>query len=167
MYYLDGMKIPKIYLETTIFNFPFVDDAPDLRAETIRLFRDIEAGKFIPYTSEYVVQELERTQNVEKLEKMKNLIIDYDVEVLPMNENAEQLAKIYIKEGIIKEKKGEDAIHIATATIANLDFIVSLNFQHIVKHKTIIQTEIINAREGYKRVFIYTPAEVTGYEENT
>jgi len=35
------MKIPRIYLETTIFNFPFVDDAPDLRAGTIRLFRDI------------------------------------------------------------------------------------------------------------------------------
>jgi len=48
--------------------------------------------------------------------------------------------------------------NIAAATIAVLDFIISLNFSHIVKHKTIIQTEIINAREGFKRVFIYTPS---------
>jgi len=29
------MKIPKIYLETTIFNFPFADDALDLRDYTL------------------------------------------------------------------------------------------------------------------------------------
>jgi len=57
-------------------------------------------------------------------------------------------------------------VHIAAATVASLDFIVSLNFRHIVKHKTIIETEIINAREGFKRVFIHTPAEVINHEEN-
>jgi hypothetical protein len=47
-----------------------------------------------------------------------------------------------------------------------MDMIVSLNFQHIVKHKTIIETEIINAREGYRRIFIHTTAEVTDYDQN-
>jgi len=50
------------------------------------------------------------------------------------------------------------------ATVTGLDFIISLNFRHIVKHKTIIQTEIIYAREGFKRVFIYTPAEVIDHD---
>jgi len=59
-----------------------------------------------------------------------------------------------------------DALHIAAVTVAGLDFIVSLNFRHIVKRKTIIETEIINAREGFRRVFIHTPAEVIDYAEN-
>jgi len=61
-------------------------------------------------------------------------------------------------------KYAADALHIAAATIAGLDFIVSLNFRHIVKHKTIIETKIINAREGFKRVFIHTPAEIIDHE---
>jgi hypothetical protein len=52
-------RIPKIYLETTMFNFPFADDAPQYRADTLRLFEEIRAGRFQPYTSEYVIRELE------------------------------------------------------------------------------------------------------------
>jgi len=161
------MRIPKIYLETTIFNFPFVNDAPDLRAYTLRLFEEIKAGKFRPFTSEYVINELENTKDAEKREKMKALIADYGVEVIPESKEAEWLAGVYVKEGIIKEKYETDALHIAMATIANLDFIISLNFKHIVKHKTIFETEVVNTREGFKRVFIHTPMEVIEYDENT
>jgi len=38
------MSKPKIYLETTIFNFPFADDAPQLREDTLKLFEEIRAG---------------------------------------------------------------------------------------------------------------------------
>jgi len=161
------MRIPKIYLETTIFNFPFVDDAPNYRADTLRLFEEIEAGKFKPYTSGYVIDELEDTKNAEKREKMKALVKNYGIEVMPANPEVRRLANLYIKEGIIPEKKGPDAIHIAAATVAGLDFIVSLNFQHIVKRKTIVETEIINAREGYRRIYIHTPMEVIEYEKDT
>ncbi len=64
------------------------------------------------------------------------------------------------------EKYATDAVHLAAAAVAGLDYIVSLNFRHIVKHKTIIESEIINAREGYRRVFVHTPAEVIDYAEN-
>ena len=73
---------------------------------------------------------------------------------------------MYVSAGIIPAKYATDALHIAAATVAGLDYIVSLNFRHIVKHKTIIETEVINAREGFKRVFIHSPAEVIGYDEN-
>jgi len=161
------MKIPKIYLETTIFNFPFVDDAPQYRADTLKLFDEIRAGRFKPYTSKYVIDELENTKDAEKMGKMKALITDYNIETMLASPEARRLADIYLKEGIIPARYGADAIHIAMATIAGLDFIISLNFRHIVRHKTIIETEIINAREGYKRVFIHTPAEVIDYAENT
>jgi hypothetical protein len=94
---------------------------------------------------------------------MKALITDYRVQVLPASDEIKRLAGVYITEGVIPERYSADALHIAAATAHNLDFIVSLNFQHIVKHKTIIETEIINAREGYRRVFIHTPAEVIDY----
>ena len=158
------MRIPDIYLETTIFNFPFANDSPQYKVDTLRLFAEIKAGKFRPFTSEYVTQELENTEDVERLKQMKALIADYEITVIPASDEIERLADVYIKAGIIPRKYETDAFHIAAATIAGFDFIVSLNFRHIVKHKTIIETEIINAREGFKRVFIHTPAEVIDHE---
>ena len=45
------MRVPKIYLETTIFNFLFVGDAPQYTADTRKLFEEIRAGKFEAFTS--------------------------------------------------------------------------------------------------------------------
>ena len=149
------LRIPAIYLETTIFNFPFADDAPQYRADTLRLFAEIKAGKFRPFTSEYVIQELEAATDSKREDRLQ-LIEEYEVEVIPASDDAERLAKLYVKERVIPEKYPTDALHIAAVTVTGLDFIVSLNFQHIVKRKTIIETEIINAREGFRRVFIHT-----------
>jgi len=159
--------MPTIYLETTIFNFPFAEDAPQYQADALQLFAEIKAGKFKAFTSEYVLDELGETKDAGKLKKMKALIEDNGIEVLPGNDEIIRLADLYVAEGVIPAKYSTDTVHIAAATIASLDFIITLNFRHIVKHKTIIQTEIINAREGFKRVFIYTPAEVIDHEENT
>jgi len=159
------MKIPTVYLETTIFNFPFADDAPQYKADTLRLFEEIKAGKFLPFTSEYVKQELKAATDSRREDRLM-LIKEYGVEIIPASEEAERIANLYIKEGVIPKKYFTDALHIAAITVAGLDFIVSLNFRHIVKRKTIIETEIINAREGFRRVFIHTPAEVIDYAEN-
>jgi len=156
-------KIPSIYLETTIFNFPFADDAPQYKTDTLQLFAEIKAGKFKAFTSKYVIQELEAATDAQR-DKRLRLIKEYGIEVIPASSEIEQLASVYIETGIIPKKHAMDAVHIAAATIAGLNYIISLNFRHIVKHKTIMETEIINAREGFKRVFIHTPMEVIEYE---
>ena len=159
------MRIPRIYLETTIFNFPFADDAPQYKADTLRLFTEIKAGKFKPFTSEYVTQELEAATDSMREDRLR-LIKEYDIEVISVSDEAERLAVAYIEAGIIPQAYGTDSFHIAAATVNALDFIVSLNFRHIVKRKTIEETELINFREGYKKIGIYSPAEVIDNNEN-
>ena len=158
------MKPLKLYLETTVFNFKFADDAPDKRQDTIKLFDEINQGKYIPYTSDYVLQELLKTEEPKKSE-MVSLIEKYKVKILETDKNAEILADKYVSENIIPKKYRVDGIHIAMATINDLDIIVSYNFQHIVKLKTIIGTESINIREGYKRIGIFSPTEVIENDE--
>ena len=158
------MRVPTIYLETTIFNFPFVDDAPQYRADTLQLFEEIKAGKFLPFTSTYVTQELEAATDTQK-EKRLRLIKEYKIEVIPASDEVKNLATAYIETGIIPPAYGTDAFHIAVATVKGLDFIVSLNFRHIVKRRTIEEAELINFREGYKRIGIYSPAEVIENEK--
>ena len=159
-----ALKKLKIYLETTVFNFVFADDAPDKKQDAIKLFDEINQGKYIPYTSEYVLQELEKAEEP-KRKQMIDLIGKHKIIFLGVDENAEILADKYVKENIIPVKYRTDGLHIAIATINDLDFIVSYNYQHIVKMKTIIGTESINLREGYKRIGIYSPTEVIENEE--
>ena len=159
------MRISAIYLETTIFNFPFADDAPQYRSDTLKLFAEIKAGNYRPLTSVYVTREFESATDALREDRLR-LIHEYGVEVIPASNEAERLARLYIAEGVIPEKFLSDALHIAAATVADLDFIVSLNFRHIVKRKTIIETEIINAREGFRRVLVHSPAEVVDHGEN-
>jgi predicted nucleic acid-binding protein len=153
------MKIPKIYLETTVFNFVFYDKEPEKQADTIKLFKEINEGKFQPFTSEYVTGELENA-SVDKRTKMVGLIAPFNVNVLKKSNEINRLAETYIIEGIIPKKHETDALHIAAATVNDLDIIVSWNFRHIVKRKTILMTESVNLRYGYKKVEIYSPSAV-------
>jgi len=79
--------------------------------------------------------------------------------------DVDKLADIYVAEGIVPTKYRDDALHIAMATITGMDIILSWNYKHIVKRKTILMTNLINAREGYKNIDIYSPSEVIENDE--
>ena len=50
------MRVPRVYLETTMLNFYFADDAPDKRQDTLQMFEEIKNGKYDPYTSFLTVE---------------------------------------------------------------------------------------------------------------
>jgi len=156
------MRIPKVYLETTIFNYYF-DAERDAHPYTVKLFKEIQAGKYIPYTSAYVIREL-MAAPIEKRDKMLSLVEEFQIKVLELSDEAERLASIYVDERIIPGRFLTDGVHIASATVKELDMILSLNFKHIVKKRTIELTELVNVREGYRKVHIYTPMEVVDNE---
>ena len=148
------MRIPRVYIETSVFNFVFADDAPDKKQDTLRLFDEIKKGLYESYTSDYVLQELKRAAEP-KQSRMVKLISQYRMIFLEQNDEAERLANLYITEGVFPEKYFTDAVHIAVATVNDLDFIVSMNFQHIVKRKTIKMTGYINALNPDSEVGIF------------
>jgi hypothetical protein len=157
----------KAYIETTLFNFYFAEKGKQYFGKTVKYCREtreffdaVRGGKFEPYTSDYVLAEIDREKNEGHRLEMLKLIADCNVIILPGNEEIERLAWLYIEAGAIPETFPDDALHIATTAIYELDFIVSLNFQHIVKDKAIQITAWINEAEGYKAVGIYEPGEV-------
>ena len=152
------MRTPKIYLETTMFNY-FFDTDRDAHADTVRLFEEIAAGKYEAYTSRPVIEELEKTKS-DKRKKMLSLIAEREIPILETNVEAEKLADIYVAEGIIPITYRTDGLHIAIAAVNDLDMIINMNFQHIVKRKTIKMTAAINSINGYRAVEIYSPMEV-------
>jgi hypothetical protein len=163
----------KVYIETTLFNFYFAEKGKQYLGKTVKychetkqFFDAVRAGKFEPYTSEYVIDEIEQESNEEHRLEMLKLVADCNVTILPDNENIRRLSRLYTEAGAISKTFPVDALHIAATTVYDLDFIVSLNFEHIVKDKTIQITAQINEAEGYKNVGIYEPGEVIRDEES-
>ncbi len=157
------MRIPKVYLETTMFNY-FFDEDRDAHADTVKLFSEIKAGKYVGYTSVYVADELANAAEP-KRGKMLSLIEEFGIIVISADKEAEKLADIYINEGVIPSRFRMDGVHIAIATVNDLEYIFSLNFQHINKLKTKIMTENINIRHGYRGVYICSPMEVIEHDD--
>jgi hypothetical protein len=153
------MRLPKIYLETTLFNFYVDKSRGEAHAYTVKLFQEIFAGNYEAFTSDYVVDELKKA-SFEKSAKMIALLTEYSVPVLSMNDEADRLADLYVTEEIIPLKYRTDGLHIAIATVNDLDMIVSMNFQHIVKRKTIRMCGAVNTMHGYHAIEIYSPMEV-------
>ena len=152
------MRAQRIYLETTLFNFYFEKER-DAHFYTAQLFNEIATGKYKAYASTYVTDELEEAPK-EKRDTMLGLIAEYDIEILAPNDEVVRIANLYVARGVIPQKHRTDALHIAVATVYDLDMVVSMNFKHIVKRKTIITTGEINKLNGYHAVEIYSPMEV-------
>ncbi len=70
----------------------------------------------------------------------------------------------YITAGVIPAKMRADAQHIAIATVARVDVLVSWNFKHIVNLQRIHGYNSVNLRKGYPTLEIRAPREVTSDE---
>ena len=141
---------PKIYLETTLFNYYFDTDR-DAHADTVRLFKAIAAGKYEAYTSDAVLDELEEAPSP-KREAMLALVDEYNIRTLIVDEETETLVNAYLAGKLVPRKYKTDGIHIAVAAVNDMDFIVSMNFRHIVSVKTKRLTHEVNIQQGYRPV---------------
>jgi predicted nucleic acid-binding protein len=86
------------------------------------------------------------------------------IERIVSTDESNELAKRYIVEGIVSNNNLNDCKHVALATLAEADVLVSWNFRHIVKLNKIYRYNAINKLLGYREIEIRTPNEVI-YDE--
>jgi len=156
------MRKQKVYLETTVFNYYF-DETKSSQLATVAFFESIGSEQFEVYTSVYAFNELDKAPEPLRT-NMLDLIEKYQVIILDASEDVIQLAEKYIDNNIIPTKKRLDALHIAIASVNELDIILSFNFKHINKLKTKTLIPAINLLSGYKEIFIAQPEEIIDYE---
>ena len=97
---------------------------------------------------------------------MLALIDEYKITVLPVTNESDQLADLYISENIIPARFRLDGAHIAVTSINGLDYVLSYNFKHINRARTKLLTGRINSKKGYGMVLICTAKEVLEDEAN-
>lgn len=91
----------KIYLDTSVINFLFADDAPEKKEITVDFFENY-LDKYDVYISEYVVKEMLKTQNRQKLDLLLGAISAYKISVYEeANNDIIELAKAYLENKIL------------------------------------------------------------------
>ena len=159
----------KIYLDTSVPNFLFADDAPEKRDITIDLFENfIKTGIYDTYISEVVLAEIADTENEEKRTRLLNSIKKYAITIIELTpqeqREAEEMAFKYIDAGIIPANKRADALHIAITLVRRLDFLVSWNYKHLANINKEKKIKILNLQNNYNHDFrIITPIELIDY----
>ncbi len=81
--------------------------------------------------------------------------------VLPVTGEVVALVAAYAERGILPAKFRADMTHIALATLAEVDALVSWNFKHIVRLEKIRLFNAVNAGLGHQALSILSPREVT------
>jgi predicted nucleic acid-binding protein len=149
------MKPLRVYADTSVFGGCF--DA-EFAAESKRFFDLVRAGRVKLLVSEIVVRELAKAPaRVSKLPR--SLPPDF-LEQVPLMHEMIDLRDTYLAEGILDPQSTDDATHVAAATVARADAIVSWNFKHIVRIDKMRAYNRVNLQTGFGLLSIVSPQEV-------
>ena len=157
----------KVYVETTVISdataLPTNDLASVGRQITTRAWWKTAAERFALYASPVVRREAQRGDVDAAKRRMEAL---QDIPDIPLTQEAVVLAQRLVEAKAVPKEYREDAMHIAIAAVAKIDYLVSWNFKHITNALMIPKIKAVCADNGYHCAEICTPAMLSeGGEE--
>jgi hypothetical protein len=153
--------IKRVYIDTSVVGGQFDKEFSE---DTTPFFDSIIKGAFHIVISDLLEAELLRAPG--HVRQFLTDIPERFVERIILSEEAANLADKYIAANVVGKTSRADCQHIAMATIANVDVLVSWNFKHIVNLDKIRGYNGINYQLGYNMIEIRTPKEIINYENN-
>jgi len=149
----------QIYIDTSVLGGCFdVEFAPWSNG----LMRDFRARRLVPVLSDVTAAEVGSAP--EAVRDLHQEILALAGAVLPVTSEVLGLVAKYEAKEILTAKFRADMQHIALATIAGVDALVSWNFRHIVRLEKIQLFNAVNVESGYQVLSIRSPREVTTHE---
>lgn len=151
------MNKESVYLDTSIPS-AYYDTRVEERLKATRKFWNEILPKYEVFISDITLDELKNTKDKNLKKDLQHLIKPF--KIIKSNKEIENLADEYMKNDIIPEKYFVDALHIAITSFYSINYLVSWNFEHIVKVKTRRIVKLINALTGYREIEIISPREL-------
>ena len=126
------------------------------------LIGDFRAGRLVPVLSDVTAAEIvEAPAQVRELHQEMLVLAGTVLIVTPQ---VVDLVTAYEARKILAPKYAADMRHIALATVAVVDALVSWNYKHIVRLEKIRGFNAVNVESGYQSLNILSPREVTTHE---
>jgi hypothetical protein len=152
---MSGARPMRVYADTSVFGGCF--DA-EFEEASRAFFDEVRQGRIRLVLSDTVLLEL--TGAPDEVRGVLAELPPTSLERILQSSEIEQLRDAYLAHGVVGSAAMRDAEHIAAATVAEVDIIVSWNFKHIVHYEKISGYQGVNLLEGYSAIRIYSPLEV-------
>ena len=115
--------------------------------------------KYDPYISEIVIEEVSKGDSGAAAKRLEFI---QDFPLLELTDKVERMANTYFTELQFSEKMFRDTLHLAFASVHNIDYLVTCNCAHIANVEIRRKLESINERYDLQTPLICTPEEIGG-----
>lgn len=149
------MRRLRVYVDTSVFGGCFDEE---FQAASRAFFEAVAAGRFLLLIGEVTGRELAIAP--ERVRGVLAEILAENLENVASSEEVARLRDAYIAASVLGPASRDDAEHVASASVAGADLVVSWNFKHIVHFEKIAGFQAVNMLHGYNPIRIYSPREV-------
>lgn len=151
----------RIYVESSVISYLTARPSRDLivaaRQEATPEWWECRSVKFVAFSSQLVLKEVAAGDPEAAL---RRLAICQPLPLLPIDASCEALAAQLVSTGAVPPTEQEDALHIALATIARVDFIATWSFAHLVGPVAKFRLQLAIQQLGYPPPIFATPEEL-------
>lgn len=152
-----------VYIETSIISHatarPSNDPLVALLQSQAHDWWLIERPKFNLVTSQLVLDEASLGDPIAAADRIKALA---GIPLLPTDQRVEAVADELIARALMPPNARLDALHVATAAVGGIQFLLTQNCRHIANAHVLPRVYKTLAELGFPNLLIYTPAEFLG-----
>ncbi|WP_373528939.1 type II toxin-antitoxin system VapC family toxin [Nostoc sp.] len=152
-----------VYIETSILGYLTARSSRDIvvsaNIQITREWWDTRRSDFQLYSSQAVVKETSQGDAAiasQRLEILRNFSL------LDLNQSVLDLAEQFLGRSNLPAKADVDAVHIATATVHGMDYLLTWNCKHIANAQIQGKLAEISLDFGYELPILCTPYELLG-----
>ncbi len=96
----------------------------------------------------------------------KRLALLEELHALGITDEASALAHAILRASVLPAKAFADALHISTAAVHSLDYLVTWNCSHIANAQLLPRVRAVVEKAGYPMTFVCTPEELLGEDHD-
>lgn len=150
-----------VYVETSILGYLTARPSRNLvvaaNVQVTREWWDTRRSDFQLYTSQAVVKEVSQG-DAEIASRRLEILRDFSL--LELNQSVLDLAEQFLGRSNLPSKADVDAVHIATATVHGIDYLLTWNCKHIANAQIQGKLAEISLDFGYELPILCTPYEL-------
>lgn len=156
-----------VYIETSVVSHATAWPISDIQIASIqhqaRTWWTVERPKFELVTSQLVIDEASAGDPTAAGERLKLLA---GLPTVPIDDDVRDLARAIVSASIMPPKAAADAVHVAAAAVAGVEYLLTLNCKHIANARELPRLYRLLDQHGFGQLLICTPAEFLGGGDN-
>ena len=156
-----------VYIETSLVSHATARPSSDIQIAALqhqaRKWWSTERPNFELVTSQLVIDEAAAGDPTAAAERLK--LLD-GLPIVPIDEDVRTLARAIVAASMMPAKAAADALHVAAAAVAGVQYLLTLNCKHIANARELPRVYRLLHERGFGQLLICTPAEFLGGDKD-